>query len=158
MLTEHTTTWVFCDSEYFWCMFPRMPLPVLLTVTPHALYWNIKESVFGHAFPCILDMVHVVSRHLMLFLYCLCLIMAAHVSSVQWRTDDQYFWKAVQLVIMRTSGKLAVLLQMLLHSRYAHTWFKTECPFYLSIQLLLFIILPQELGISASAELEQSTF
>lgn len=59
---------------------------------------------------------------------------------------------------MRTSGKSAGLLQMLLYPHYANTWFKTESPFYLSIQLSLFIILPQELGFSAAAELKQSTF
>jgi len=64
----------------------------------------------------------------------------------------------MQLVIMRTSGKSAVLLQMLLYPHYADVWLKTEYPFYWSIQLLLCRILPQELGISATAALEQSTF
>lgn len=118
---------------------------------------SLKESIFGRTSPWILDMVHVVSRHLMVFI----LFVLNYACSCQFCAMKDWWsvlLKTVQLVIMRTSGKLAVFLQMLLYPHYADTWFKTECPFYLSIQLLLFIILPQELGISATAELEQSTF
>lgn len=129
----------------------------LLSQHMHCIGISVKESIFGHAssWSLIWCMLY---PDILCFLYYLCLIMPAHVATVQWRTDEQYFWKAVQLVIMRTSGKSAVLLQMLLYPHYADTRFKTEYPFYLSFQLLLFIILPQETGISATAELEQSAF
>lgn len=120
-------------------MFPRMPLPLLLTVTPHALYRNIHQRI--HLWACLPLNFRYGACCVQIsygFLYYLCLIMPAHFSSVQGRTDDQYSWKAVPSVIMGTSGKSAVLLQMLLHPHYAGTWFKTECPFYLSIQLFAF--------------------
>lgn len=58
------------------------------------------------------NILHVISTHPVVFvLFHFCLIMPARVSSVQWRTDEQYFWKVGQLEIRRAAGKSVVLLQ-----------------------------------------------
>lgn len=84
--------------------------------------------------------------------------MSARVSSQQRGTDDQYFGRAVQLAIMRTSGRSVVLLQTVFYLHGADTWLTAGRPLHFSKQLLFFIILTRELGLSAATDLQLATF
>lgn len=138
IVTEPTTISNFHNWEHFWCMFPYIPVPVLLPVPLHALHWNIPQRInFWACFPLDFRSGACCVQTFYVSYTILCLIMPVHVSSVQWRTDDWYCWRTLPLVIMRTSSKLAALLQMLHYPYDTDASFKTEHPFYLSIQLLL---------------------
>lgn len=90
----------------------------------------LKYSILGNAPLLKFSLLSLPYPAILWFLYYFCLIMSARVSSQQRGTDDQYFWRAVQLAIMRTSGRSVVLLQTVFYLHGADTWLTAGRPLH----------------------------